>query len=103
MGEGDALPSGARRAPCASWLATHDRRVVSEILHHAIGIYRWIVLGAIIASWVAPGSRHPIVVFLEKATEPVLAPLRKVIPPVGGFDLTPIVLLIGLHFLQRLI
>jgi YggT family protein len=77
--------------------------VISTILHYAIDIYRYVVLAAIVASWVAPGSRHPIVVFLERVTEPLLAPLRKVIPPMGGFDLSPIVLLIALYALERLI
>lgn len=77
--------------------------MIIDILHLVIEIYRYVVLAAIVASWVAPGSNHPVVVFLEKLTEPLLAPLRKVIPPIGGFDLTPIVLLIALYVLERLI
>jgi len=73
------------------------------VLIQAIVIYRYIILAAVIASWVAPGSNHPIVRFLEKLTEPVFAPLRKVIPPVGGFDLTPLIVLFALSALLRVI
>jgi len=69
----------------------------------AVEIYRYVILAAVIASWVAPGSNHPIVRFLEKLTEPVFAPLRKVIPPVGGFDLTPLIVLFALSALLRIL
>jgi YggT family protein len=73
------------------------------ILIQAIVIYRYIILAAVIASWVAPGSNHPIVRVLDKLTEPVFAPLRKVIPPVGGFDLTPLIVLFALSALLRVL
>jgi YggT family protein len=77
--------------------------VVQSILYEALSIYRYIVFGAIIASWVAPGSSHPLVQFLYRVTEPVLAPIRKVLPDLGGIDVSPIVLLLGIHLLQRLL
>jgi YggT family protein len=74
-----------------------------EILIRAIEIYRYVVFAAVIASWVAPGSDHPIVRFLEKLTEPVFAPIRKILPAMGGFDLSPLVVLLGLSLLTRLL
>lgn len=73
-----------------------------EILFQAIEIYRYVVFAAVIASWVAPGSDHPIVRFLEKLTEPVFALIRKVLPPMGGFDLSPLVVLLGLSLVTRI-
>ena len=66
-------------------------------------IYRYVVLAAVIVSWVAPGSDHPIVRFLEIVTEPVFAPIRKVLPQMGGLDLSPLVVLIGLSLITRLL
>lgn len=73
------------------------------LLLQLIEIYSYVVLAAVIASWVAPGSDHPIVRFLDRVTEPVFAPVRKVLPPMGGFDLSPIVVLVGLNLLTRLL
>jgi YggT family protein len=71
------------------------------ILIQAIEIYRYVVFAAVIASWVAPGSDHPIVRLLERVTEPVFAPIRKVLPPMGGLDLSPLIVLVGLSLLPR--
>lgn len=73
------------------------------LLSLAIDLYSLILLGAVIASWVAPQSRHPVVVFLERATEPVLAPIRRVLPAVGGIDLSPMLLFFALRLVQRLL
>jgi YggT family protein len=75
--------------------------VLFYILNLAIDIYRWILIGSVLASWVAPGSNHPVVLFLERVTEPVLAPIRKVLPAVGGMDLSPLAALVALHLIQR--
>lgn len=73
------------------------------ILIQIIEIYRYVVFAAVIASWVAPGSDHPIVRFLESVTEPVFAQVRKVLPQMGGIDLSPLVVLIGLSLLTGLL
>lgn len=69
----------------------------------AIRIYSFIVLGAVILSWVRPPADHPLVRLIHGLTEPVLAPIRKVLPPMGGFDLSPLALLLGLQLLARLL
>lgn len=71
------------------------------ILIQVIEIYRYVVFAAVIASWVAPGSDHPVVLFLEKVTEPVFAPIRKVLPAMSGIDLSPLVVLLGLSLITR--
>jgi YggT family protein len=45
----------------------------------------------------------PVVAFLHRITEPALAPIRRVLPPMSGLDLSPLVLIIGLGILSRLL
>jgi YggT family protein len=58
---------------------------------------KWIILIVIIASFIAPGGQHPILTLLRQITEPVLAPARRLLPPMGGLDFSPILvfLLLG--------
>ena len=56
-----------------------------------------------ILSWVNPDPYHPVSSLLRSLTMPVLAPIRKHMPPMGGIDLSTIVALIGLMFIKRLV
>ena len=60
----------------------------------------WLIfLARVILSWVRPSpssSFYPVVDGIYRITEPVLAPIRRVIPPMGGFDFSTIVVLIGI-------
>ena len=67
-----------------------------------IDAYSLIVLAAVIASWLPIDRRHPAVTTLDRLTAPALAPIRRMLPPIGGMDLSPMVLLIALRFLRRL-
>jgi YggT family protein len=68
-----------------------------------IDAYSLIVLGAVIASWLPIDRRHPLVTMLERLTEPALGPIRRRLPPLGGLDLSPMVLLIALRLFRRLL
>tara|TARA_Y100000588_G_scaffold216245_1_gene230163 strand:+ start:481 stop:771 length:291 start_codon:yes stop_codon:yes gene_type:complete len=76
-----------------------------------IGIYKFIVFVAVIAhllvqfNVINTGNRFVYLVydFLMRATEPALRKIRQYLPAMGGIDLSPLVLLIGLEFLSRLI
>lgn len=68
-----------------------------------LDLYTLIVFGAVIVSWVQLPPTHPIVSFLTAMTEPLLAPIRRVLPDMGGLDLSPLVLLLGIHLVQRLL
>jgi YggT family protein len=61
------------------------------------------VLVYALLSWVAPGGYSPGAQLLHRLCEPLLAPLRRVIPPVGGLDLSALLVLIGLQALQILL
>ena len=71
-------------------------------------IYKWIVLAAVIVSWLAAFNvinEHNNFVrtalrILYTLTEPVFRPVRRILPPMGGLDLSPIVVLVAIWFLQ---
>jgi YggT family protein len=73
------------------------------LLASLIDLYSLVVLAAVILSWVPLDRRNPLVTITHALTEPVLAPIRNVIPPMAGLDLSPMVLLIALQLLKRLI
>jgi len=66
-------------------------------------LYSLAIIARVFMSWVRIDPYHPVVQFLYRITEPVLAPLRKRIPPLGMVDISPMVALIGLLILQRII
>ncbi len=60
-------------------------------------IYFWAIIAVIILSWVAQGSYHPAILLLHQITEPVMAPFRRILPPMGGLDLSPIFVFLVLN------
>ena len=76
---------------------------MSGLLSFIFWAYGLIIIGRVILSWLPNVSPyHPVARFLYQATEPVLAPVRQVLPPMQGFDLSPLVVLVVLQLLQRL-
>ncbi|MEO5378104.1 MAG: YggT family protein [Magnetococcus sp. DMHC-6] len=75
---------------------------LNTILQFVLGIYSWFILARVILSWVNPDPYNPVVNFLFRATEPVLAPLRRLIPGMGGMDFSPILAYFGIIFLEQL-
>ena len=72
---------------------------VMRLLRMLLMLYLVLIIVAVILSWVGQGFRHPIVPLIFQLTEPVLAPIRRVLPSLGGFDLSPLIALIGIQFL----
>ncbi|MGL4976295.1 MAG: YggT family protein [Bosea sp. (in: a-proteobacteria)] len=76
-----------------------------------INLYIYILIASAILSWLVAfnvvNSRSPIVdrigEFLYKVTEPALRPIRKILPNLGGIDISPIILIIGLIFLRNIV
>ncbi len=66
-------------------------------------LYFFAILAMIILSWVAPGGNNPAVMLLYQLTEPIMAPFRKVLPAIGGLDLSPILVFIAIGVLQRML
>lgn len=72
------------------------------VLKEAMSLLFWVLIIRAILSWFSQG-RNPMEYVLHQLTEPLLAPVRKVIPPIGGLDLSVLIVLIGLQFLQVLL
>ena len=65
-----------------------------------VSIIFYSVIAMIVVSFLAPQSSHPAVEFIWELTEPVMAPLRQVLPPMGGLDFSPIILFIALNVIR---
>ncbi len=65
-----------------------------------VSVYFYAVLANIILSWIAPGTYHPAASLLQQITEPVMKPFRKLVPPIGGMDLSPIILFLCINVVQ---
>ena len=65
-----------------------------------LNFYFFAILAMIILSWVAPGNPSPVIYLLHQLTEPVMAPFRRLIPSLGGLDLSPIFVFIAIQIAQ---
>jgi YggT family protein len=72
-------------------------------LANLIDLYSLVVLVAVILSWVPLDRRNPLVTITHALTEPILAPIRNVLPPMGGLDLSPMLLLFALQLFKGLL
>ena len=74
---------------------------VAKILDMGLTLYMWIIVARSLISWVNPDPYNPIVNFLYRATEPVMAPIRRWLPFRGmSIDISPIIIIAGIIFLQ---
>ena len=81
------------------------------LIDKIIDIYTWIVIASAIMSWLVAfgvvNTRnqfiHMVVDFLYRITEPALRPIRRVMPNLGGIDISPVILLLLLFFLRSLL
>jgi YggT family protein len=73
---------------------------IAKILNFALWSYMWIIIIRALISWVSPDPYNPIVRFLVAVTEPVLYPIRKRVPYLGGIDFSPFIVVLVIIFLQ---
>lgn len=81
------------------------------LLLQLLSIYTWIVIAAVVVSWLVTfgvlntynAFARSIVQALDALTEPVFRQVRRIIPPLGGLDISPLIVLIGLQFLRYVI
>ena len=75
---------------------------VATVLNFALVAYIWIIIARAILSWVSPDPYNPIVRIINRATEPVLAPIRRRLPlAFSGIDFSPVLVILVLVFLQQ--
>ena len=73
---------------------------IAQLLDAVFTIYTWVLVIRVLASWVSPDPFNPVMHFLTRVTDPVLEPLRRVIPPLGMLDISPIVAFLLLRAIQ---
>lgn len=86
-------------------------RALLDVLMLALQLYVWLLIASAIMSWLIAfnvvNTRNDVVRtiwnFLYQITEPVLRPIRNILPNLGGIDISPIILLLIIFFIQRVI
>jgi len=74
---------------------------IARVLDVVLNIYMWVIIIRALISWVNPDPYNQIVQILAKMTEPVLRPIRKLVPPHKvGIDLSPLIAVLAVVFLQ---
>ncbi len=73
------------------------------LLVQLLDVYSLIVFGSVIVSWIGLPPTNAVVGFLTSMTEPFLAPIRRVMPDMGGLDFSPMVLLIGVRVIRGML
>ena len=74
------------------------------MVYSALQVYQFILLARVLMTWIPNlDSNNPIARFLFQVTEPVLAPIRNALPPLGGIDLSPLVVFLGISVLIQLV
>lgn len=73
---------------------------LATVLDYALSFYSWIIIARALISWVNPDPWNPIVQFLMRATEPILAPVRRRVGLGMGIDLSPLIVLAAIWFMQ---
>jgi YggT family protein len=64
-------------------------------------VYTFLILGRVLVSWTNPTGGGQLTAFLYQVTEPMLGPIRRVLPPMGGLDLSPMIAILLLGILTR--
>ncbi len=90
----ELLTKGHIPAPMGLFVITF-----AHLLKTVIYVYMIIIIIQIVISWVNPGAYNPITVIMYQLSEPVLKPARRLIPPAGGFDWSPLVVLIIINLM----
>ncbi len=73
------------------------------LLKLMLNIYFWGMIIMVIASWVAPNSYNPALILINQLLEPVTAPIRRIMPDMGGLDLSPLIVLLGRQVVEILL
>jgi len=75
---------------------------IRELVSLLLNVFLFSILIQVIISWVNPGTYNPVVSLLYSLTEPVLRPCRRLLPPISGIDLSPLIALIAIQLAKYL-
>jgi YggT family protein len=82
----------------------HFLDALAVVIYYILYIYMWLIIIRAVLSWVSPDPYNPIVRFIYNLTEPVMHWIRSRIPvSFGGIDISPIVILLAILFLQKFV
>ena len=76
---------------------------VGELLTKIVYVFIVAIFVQVIASWIAPGTYNPVLALIDSLTSPLMRPVRRLIPPMGGLDLSPMVAIMLLYLSLMLI
>ena len=76
---------------------------VAEVLHIGLTLYMYIIIARAVLSWFQHNPYNPVIRFIYQVTDPVLNYARRIIPPIAGLDLSPVVVIFIIIFLDRFI
>ena len=76
---------------------------VAGVLKTILDVYFFTLVISIVLSWVAPQANHPGAVLVAQLTEPLMAPVRKIIPSLGGLDLSPIFVFLAINLASSIL
>jgi YggT family protein len=97
--------------PSAAGGLTHAMRALIDVIKIVLELYVWILIAAAVLSWLVAFNvvnvRNQFVAtigdFLYRITEPLLRPIRNMLPSLGGLDISPVILILIIILIQRLI
>ena len=76
--------------------------MIAEIVDKTLLVFMFLIIGRSLMSWFPVDPRNPIAEFLITVTDPILVPLRRIMPRMGMFDLTPMAAVLLILFLQKI-
>ena len=76
---------------------------VTQLLRMLLTTYLVLIIINVILSWVGHGLRHPVIPLIYQLVDPVLMPIRRIMPSLGGLDLSPLIAIVGIQFLMILL
>ena len=80
-----------------------DGNIIATFIKILVNVLWFALLARVVLSWINLSPTNPLVVIINQITEPILAPIRRVLPKMGRIDLSPMVALIIIIVIQRLI
>ena len=73
---------------------------LAQVLNGVLNVFLWVIIIRVVMSWFSPDPHNPIVRFITEVTEPLFRYVRRYVPNVGPLDLSPIILMLLIMFLQ---
>jgi len=76
---------------------------IIQIVETAFTVLVWLIIGRCILSFIRHDPYHPIIKFIYEVTEPVMSPFRRLLPPAGGLDFSPILAVFAVYLVQSIV